>query len=95
MPVFVGERYIPQAQQEVALAQVEQLRLAVQRLAGEGWPVQLLSTTFVPNEEWVFDLFEAESGDQVRRVYDESSVPVERVTKGVHLPGPSQPTDPS
>lgn len=90
MPVFVGERYIAQAQQEVALAQAEQLRVAVERLADEGSPARLLSTTFVPNEEWVFDLFEAETEDQVRRVYDESHVPVERVTEGVHLPGPSR-----
>lgn len=90
MPVFVGERYIPEAQQEVALAQAELLRVAVQRLADEGSPVRLMSTTFVPNEEWVFDLFEAESADQIRRVYDEGHVPVERVTEGVHLPGPSK-----
>jgi hypothetical protein len=88
MPVFVGERYIPEAQQEVAVAQAEQLRVAAQRLFDEGSPVRLLSTTFVPNEEWVFDLFEAESVDQVRLVYDESRVPVERVTEGVHLPCP-------
>jgi hypothetical protein len=90
MPVFVGERYIPGAKPEVALAQAEQLRVVVQGLADEGSPVRLLSTTFVPNEEWVFDLFEAESGDQVRRVYDESHVAVERVTEGVHLPGPTR-----
>jgi len=90
MTVFVGERYIPGAEQGVALGQAEQLREVVQRLADEGSSVRLLSTTFVPNEEWVFDLFEAESGDQVRRVYDESRVPVERVTEGVHIPGPSR-----
>ena len=90
MPVFVGERYLPGAQPELALQQAGQLRDAVQRLAEAGSSVRLLSTTFVPNEEWVFDLFEAESGDQVRTVYDEGRVPVERVTEGVHVPGPAQ-----
>jgi hypothetical protein len=88
MPVYVGERYIPRAEEAVALGQARQVRAAVQRLASGGSPVRLLSTTFVPNEEWVFDLFEAESAEQVRQVYDECSVPVERVTEGVHLPGP-------
>jgi len=88
MPVYVGERYLPQAAEEVALAEAEQIRMAVRRLAAQGLPVRLVSTTFVPNEEWVFDLFEAESAEQVRRVYDEGSVPVERVTEAVHLPGP-------
>lgn len=92
MPVYVGERYIPGAQQVIAMAQAQQIRLTVLRLAREGSPVRLLSTTFVPNEEWVFDLFQADSAEQVRQVYDTSRVPVERVTEGVHLPGPSDPT---
>jgi uncharacterized protein DUF4242 len=88
MPVYVGERYIPEAERSVALEQAERLRSAVLQAAPAGAPVRLLSTTFVPNEEWVFDLFEADSADQVRRIYEVSGVPVERVTEGVHLPGP-------
>ena len=90
MPVFVGERYIANAEQGVALAEAAQLREVVQRLAAEGSAVRLLSTTFVPNEEWVFDLFEAESEDQVRHVYAQGHVPVERVAEGVHLSEPSE-----
>ena len=88
MPVYIGERYIPQADRGIALAQAEQIRAAVLHSAPGGSPVRLLSTTFVPNEEWVFDLFEAGSAEQVERVYEECGVPVERVTEGVHLPGP-------
>jgi len=88
MPVFVGERYLPDAEEKVALDEADRIRAAVLRLASAGSPVRLLSTTYVPNEEWVFDLFEAESAEQVQRIYDEGQVPVERVTEGVHLPGP-------
>jgi hypothetical protein len=88
MPYFIGERYVAQAEREAALAQAERIRTAVLRIAPTGTPVRLLSTTFVPNEEWVFDLFEAETPEQVRRVYVVSGVPVERVTESVHLPGP-------
>ena len=88
MPVYVGERYIPEAEHRVALEQAARIRSAVMEAAPDGAPVRLLSTTFVPNEEWVFDLFEARSADQVRRIYEVSGVPVERVTEGVHLPGP-------
>lgn len=87
MPIFVGERYLPQARQDVALDEAERIRAAVSRLAPGGSPVRLLSTTYVPNEEWVFDLFEAESADRVEDVYAEGGVAVERVTEGVHLPG--------
>lgn len=86
MPVFIGDRYIPGARPEVALDQAERLREAVRRHAAEGHRVRLLSTTFVPNEEWAFDLFEADSADQVRSLYEEGGVPVERVTHGVHIP---------
>jgi hypothetical protein len=88
MRVYVGERYIPNADRDTALAQAERLRVAVRSLAGDGSPVRLMSTTFVPNEEWAFDLFEADSADDVVRVYENSAVPVERVTESVHLPGP-------
>jgi hypothetical protein len=89
MPVYVGERYVPEAKRELAMAQLQRIRAAVLQLASEGSPVALLSTTFVPDEEWVFDLFQAESAEQVTRVYSESGVLVERVAEGVHLPGPS------
>jgi hypothetical protein len=91
MAVFVGERYIAGAARMVALLQAEQMSLAVQRMASEGSPVTLLSTTFVPNEEWVFDVFRAESVEQVRAVYTAGGIPVERVTEGVHLLGPPGP----
>jgi hypothetical protein len=86
VPAFIGDRYIPEARPDVALDQTERLRDAVRRHAAEGQRIRLLSTTFVPNEEWVFDLFEAESADQVQSLYEASGVPVERVTPGVHIP---------
>ena len=86
MPVFIGDRYIPGARPEVALDQAERLRETVRRHAAEGHQIRLLSTTFVPNEEWVFDLFEAESADQVHSLYEACGIPVERVTPGVHIP---------
>jgi hypothetical protein len=87
MPVFVGQRYIPHATESVALEETYRMRDALLRLAPTGAPVRLLGTTYVPNEEWVFDLFEAESAEQVEHVYAEGRIAVERVTKGVHLPG--------
>lgn len=88
MPFYVGERYVANAAPGIALEQAERIRAAVLRVAPDGAPVRLVSTTFVPNEEWVFDLFEADSADQVRHVYTVGEVEVERVTEGVHLPGP-------
>ena len=94
MPVFIGERYVPRANRQTALAQAERIRVAVGRLAPVGSPVRLLSTTFVPNEEWAFDLFEADSAGQVERFYEESAVAVQRVTECVHLSGPDRVVSP-
>jgi len=88
MPIFVGERYVAQAEERVAVAQVELIRRAVTEVAPDGSRVRLLSTTYVPNEEWVFDIFEADTAEHVKRVYAVGGVAVERVTEGVHLPGP-------
>jgi hypothetical protein len=86
MPVFIGDRYVPGADQAVALEQAILLRDGVRRSVAEGSPIRLLSTTFAPNEEWVFDLFEAKTADQVRSLYEACGIPVERVTPGIHIP---------
>lgn len=89
MPIYIGERYLPGAKQELAFEQAALIRAAVQSLSAAGSTVALLSTTFVANEEWMFDLFDAPSADLVRAVYQASGVDVERVTEGIHLTGPS------
>jgi Protein of unknown function (DUF4242) len=88
MPIFLGERYLPHSERAAAIERAERVRSAVLQLAPEGTPVKFLSTTFVANEEWAFDLFEADSIEQVTRVYETAGIPVERVTEGVHLTRP-------
>jgi len=83
MPVYLGERYVPAANQRLAREQSERLRSATTSAVGEG--VRLLSITFVPNEEWAFDIFEADSVEQVERIYQRGQVAFERVTEAVHL----------
>ncbi len=83
MPVYMGERYVPDADHQLAREQAERIRAAVLSAAGSG--LRLLSTTFVPNEEWLFDLFEAESAEQVEHAYADAQVAFERVTEAVHL----------
>ena len=84
MPFFVGQRYVPNGDPRLAVEQADQVRAAVEQAGAQGL-VRLLSTTFVPNEEWVFDVFEADSADQVELVYTTGDVAFERVTEAVHL----------
>lgn len=85
MGFYLGERYVPQADPRLAMEQAERLRVAVQSVADTG--LRLVSTTFVANEEWAFDLFEADSADEVERAYAQGQVEFERVTEAVHLSG--------
>jgi hypothetical protein len=82
MAVFLGERYVAGADPRAAAAQSDRLRAL--GAAGDG-SVRLLSTTWVPNEEWAFDLFEAESAAEVERLYANGEVAFERVTEAVHV----------
>jgi hypothetical protein len=83
--VFVGERYLPSVSREQAMAVAERLRAAAANLAREGSAVRLLSTTFVPDEEWMFDLIEAARPEEVERIYAMAGVAVERLSLAIHI----------
>jgi hypothetical protein len=83
--VYLGERYLPGASPEQVMAAVERVRTAVADLARDGSPVRLLSTTFVPKEEWLFDLFEAGAAAEVERIYALADVMANRVAEAVHM----------
>ena len=83
MPVYMGERYIPGADQQIATEQSGRLRAALRRTDRSA--ARLLSTTWVPNEEWAFDLFEAESAGAVEEAYRMGQVGFERITEAVHV----------
>jgi hypothetical protein len=82
MPYYLGQRYVAGADQGYALERALELRRAVEATSGF---VRLLSTTYVANEEWVFDVFQAESAEQVRDVYGLGDVAFERVIEAIHL----------
>lgn len=79
MGLYLGQRYVPDADQARALAEGDRVRQSsVQQ-------VRLVSTTSVPNEECVFDLFEAESVTAVADAYRASDVSIERITEAIHV----------
>jgi hypothetical protein len=86
IPVFVAERYLPGASHAEVVAASSRLWSAAEHLAGAGFPVRLLSTTFVPSEEWVFDVFAAETTADVARAYADAGVNVERIAGAIHMP---------
>jgi hypothetical protein len=80
MPLYLGQRYVADADQTRALTEAALLRGATTQLSARH-----ISTTFVLNEEWVFDLFEADSADAVAGAYETAGVTYERIAEAVHL----------
>jgi len=87
---------VPGVGADGALAGADRIRAAAANLAREGSATRLLSTTFVPDEEWMFDLFEAEGATEVERVYARARVSVERISRTIHIQnGASNTSQPS
>jgi hypothetical protein len=86
IPVYLGERYLPGASDAQVAAAASRLRAAATNLAEAGSSVRLISTTFVPSEEWVFDVFEAEATKDVALVYARARQTVERIADAVYMP---------
>lgn len=84
MPFYLGQRYVPDADQGLALGEAERIRDAIHEPGQRSSVVRLVSTTFVPNEEWAFDLFEADSAAAVERVYAHGAVTYERVAEAIY-----------
>ncbi|SRR6266511_2820439 len=86
LPVYVGERYLPGRSADHAMAEADRIRAAAAHLARQGSTVRLLSTTFVPEEEWMFDLFEADASSEIERIYARARVAVGRISSAIHMP---------
>ncbi len=68
MPSYLVEAYLPRAQAEEARAAGLRARVAAERLSREGVPVRYVRTTFLPDDETCFHLFEADSAAAVEEV---------------------------
>lgn len=84
MPNYLAEYYAPRsgAALEDAIARV---RLAANEIAAEGVGLRHVRSTFVPEEEICFLLFEAESPDVVDEVGRRAGLPFERVVEAMPL----------
>jgi hypothetical protein len=67
---------------------VEAARSMARRAADVGSGISYLRTTFLPNDETVFHLFEAPSEDAVVAAATVVSMPIDRITEAVD--GPDQ-----
>ena len=71
MPKYLVESYIPRSRAREARAAGRDARIAAEELAREGTQVRYVRTTFLPDDETCFHIFEAVSekavGEACRR----------------------------
>ena len=65
MPSYLVETYVPKADPGDARAAGQRARSAAQQLAKEGASVRYVRTTFLPDDETCFHVFEAGSEEAV------------------------------
>ncbi|MGZ8688656.1 MAG: nickel-binding protein [Gaiellaceae bacterium] len=68
MRSYLVEVYVPRSRAHEALATGCRARAAAQELSREGVPVRYVRTTFLPDDETCFHLFEAASVEIVEEV---------------------------
>lgn len=68
MPSYLVEVYLPRSRADEARAAARRARAAAEELAREGTAVRYVRTTFLPDDETCFHLFEAVSADAVEEV---------------------------
>jgi hypothetical protein len=68
VPGYAVEVYLPRSHVEEAHAEARRVRGAVDEMVGEGASISYLRSTFLPDDETLFHLFEAASAEDVEEV---------------------------
>jgi hypothetical protein len=68
VPTYLVEAYLPRSRAEEARAVGRRARVAAEELSSEGVQIRYVRTTFLPEDETCFHLFEAVSADAVEEV---------------------------
>jgi len=80
---FLLETYVPQVQAAEAREAGERARAAAEALADEGTRIRYVRTTFLPEDETCFHLFEAQSAEAVRELGRRAGIEPIRVVGAV------------
>jgi len=68
LPSYLVEVFLPRSHADEARATARRARTAAKALSSEGVPIRYVRTTFLPEDETCFHLFEAVSADAVEEV---------------------------
>jgi hypothetical protein len=89
MPTYLVEAYMPRSHTQEAWAAGRRARAAADDLSREGTAIRYVRTTFLPDDETCFHLFEAGSANAVEEVSRRAELGRARVVRAIEasLPG--------
>lgn len=85
MPSYIVERYVPGLTPVQVVAAATRVKRASARLTEEGVRVRYLRSTYVPEDETCFDLFEGRDEAAVRKANERADVSFERIVEAVDV----------
>lgn len=83
MPRYLVEAYVPRSRAEDASAVGRDARTAAKELAREGTPVRYVRTTYLPEDETCFHVFEAPSEAAVSEVCRRAGINSGRIVQAL------------
>ncbi len=83
MPSYLVESYLPRSLAADARGAAGRARAAAEQLAGDGTPVRYVRSTFLPDDETCFHVFEAPSVAAVEEVSRRAGFGGARITTAV------------
>lgn len=90
MPSYLIEVYLPRSRAHEARAAGRRARLAAQELSREGVPIRFLRTTFLPDDETCFHLFEASTPGAVEEVSRRAALGRARIVRAIEASRPGR-----
>ena len=83
VPRYLVEAYVPRSGVQEAQAAAGRARAAAKRLSREGNAVRYVRTTFLPDDETCFHIFEAASEEAVSEVCRQAGIRSGRIVPAV------------
>ena len=90
MPSYLVEAYLPRSRAHEAPATGRRARAAAEELSREGVPIRYVRTTYLPDDETCFHLFEAASAGVVAEASRRAELGRARVVLAVEASGPAR-----
>ena len=89
MPSYLVETYVPRSRAVEARAAGRRARAVAEELSREGTPVGYIRTTFLPDDETCFHLFEAVSARAVEEVSRRAKLGRARIVPAIDASPPA------